>query len=168
MYEDDDDDEFLVTKSQIKKEMLALQALGESLVKLSEAELSQIPIPEQLAEAIALAQRIKSHSGLKRQLQFIGKLMRNIDAEPIEKAYKQLHHQRQQVTDQFHQIEKTRDQLLDKDIGNTALEKFLSEHENADRQHIRQLVRQAQKEQSQEKPPAAKRKLFKYLEEVSQ
>jgi ribosome-associated protein len=85
----DDDEEFYEgpSKSEVKRQMHALQALGERLVALPDTQLAKIPIADDaLAEAIQLARRIKARSGLKRQLQYIGKLMRSVDADPIAEA----------------------------------------------------------------------------------
>lgn len=157
----------VVSKTALKKQMTALQELGEELVSLSDKELSRIPIEdESLGLAIAEARAIRSNSARKRHLQYIGKVMRNIDAEPIAKALAGLHQQRQGDADAFHELEALRDKLLGEGVG--AIEAVLEVYPQADRQHLRQLVRQAAKEQSQSKPPVSARKLFKYLRELSE
>jgi ribosome-associated protein len=152
------------SKSELKRQMHDLQQLGESLLLLNDQQIASIPIEdEQLLEALADCKRIKSNSARKRQLQFIGKLMRSIDSAPIEKAIASLHQKKQARTDDFHKIEALRDRILAE--GDSAIAHALEEHVTLDRQHLRQLARQHQREISQNKAPAASRKLFRYLRE---
>lgn len=155
------------SKSAIKREMTALQDLGTRLTQLSDAQLKQMPIDdEQLLDAIHLARRIKARGGLRRQLQFIGKLMRNIDATPIEAAFARLDGQHEEQKARFHRLEILRDTLLSNtDAGMQAL---VQAFPDADRQHIRQLVRQQAVEQKNNKPPTSARKLFRYLRELDE
>jgi ribosome-associated protein len=154
------------SKSAVKRAMTALQDMGGQLVQLSDRELARMPIEDEtLARAISEARRIRSNSALRRQMQYIGKLMRKIDAEPIARALTELHQKKHQQTDAFHQLEALRDTLLEQ--GPDGIEDAMQLHPGADRQHLRQLLRQHQKEVSQNKPPAAARKLFKYLCELS-
>jgi ribosome-associated protein len=155
------------SKSALKRQMTALQKLGQQLVGLSEAELARIPIDsEKLLEAIAETHRIRSNSARRRHLQYIGKVMRHLDAEPIEQALANLHQQRQEEAQSFHQLEGLRDKLLSE--GPTAIEAVVAQFADADRQHLRQLVRSCQREKAANKPPTASRKLFKYLRELSE
>jgi ribosome-associated protein len=155
------------SKSALKRQMTALQKLGEELVGLSDRELEKIPLDSApLRQAILETRRIRSHSARRRHLQYIGKLMRKIDAQPIEKALNALHQQRQGTTEAFHELEKLRDELLTS--GLAAVEQVMQRFPGADRQHLRQLLRQQQREQKQAKPAAASRKLFKYLRELSE
>ncbi len=159
-------EEFTPSKSARKREMTALQKIGEELVGLSERELARMPLEdEKLQQAIHEARRIRSNSARRRQLQYIGKLMRNIDATPLANALAALH-QQQHVTDAFHQIEDHRDQLL---TGtNEAVEAILQEYPQADRQHLRQLVKAHQKEERANKAGAASRKIFRYLKDLAE
>ncbi len=155
------------SKTAVKKEMLALQELGEALVKLSEGELATIPIDDDmLAEAIATARRIKHREGLRRQMQYIGKLMRKSDTEHIEKAYQKLINGRKEQARKFHELEQWRDALIEK--GANAIQEVIERYPNADRQHLRQLIAQANKEKANNKPPASSRKLFRYLRELEE
>ena len=166
MHEEDEED-LGPSKSAIKRQMTALQKVGEELVALSDRELEKIPLDsEPLRLAILETRRIRSNNARRRQLQYIGKLMRKVDAQPIEDALNALHQQRQGKTDAFHELEKLRDELLSE--GLSAVEQVIQRFPGADRQHLRQLLRQQQREQSQAKPPAASRKLFKYLRELSE
>jgi len=165
--DDDFEAEELISKSARKREMTALQKIGEELVGLSERELARMPIDdEKLQQAVHEARRIRSHSARKRQLQYIGKLMRNIDAVPLADALAALHQRHQRRTDSFHHIEVHRDQLL---TGTQeAIETILQEYPQADRQHLRQLVKQHQKEERADKAGAASRKIFRYLKELAE
>lgn len=152
------------SKSQLKREMTALQDLGANLVKLSNKELARIPLPENLADAIKLARSINSNSGLRRQMQYIGRLMREIDADPILRAYTLLHDGKRESAEQFHHIEEWRDRLIAE--GDGALEEFLAGHPTAERQRLRQLLLNIKKEREKNQPPKSARLLFRYLREL--
>jgi len=154
------------SKTSIKKEMLALQKLGEAIVKLTKGEFDTIPIADEtLADAIAVARKIKHREGLRRQMQYIGKLMRKIDIGEIDRAYQHLQQGRRSKTLEFHRLEEWRDQLVGS--GQNASEEVLARHPHADRQHLRQLIGQAKRERDANKPPACARKLFRYLQELA-
>ncbi|MCG6970389.1 MAG: DUF615 domain-containing protein [Gammaproteobacteria bacterium] len=152
-----------VSKSQLKRESHALQLLGEELVQLNSQQLRQIELPEDLLQAIKLAQTIKQHGGKKRQLQYIGKLMRNVDVEPIQKSLDDIKGISAQAIATQHKIEHWRQRLIDE--GDTALNQLLEAYPNIERQRIRQLLRNLQQESLNNKPPKAFRELFKYLRE---
>lgn len=152
------------SKSQLKREMTALQDLGRELVKLSNKELARIPLTEELAEAIRLARAINSNSGLRRQMQYIGRLMREIDATPIQHAYDLLHSGKRESAEQFHHIEEWRDRLIAE--GEGAVEEFLADHPAAERQRLRQLLLNIKKEREKNQPPKSARLLFRYLREL--
>ncbi|MET0380062.1 MAG: ribosome biogenesis factor YjgA [Spongiibacteraceae bacterium] len=154
------------SKSARKREMHALQDLGTALVELPDGDLKTIPIEGELAAAIAIARRIKDFTGKRRQLQFIGKLMRKLDTTAIEAAYNDLQHGQQQRNKHFHQLEQLRDQLLAEGVD--AMAAVLAIYPHADRQHLRQLILAAEKEHKAGQPPAAARKLFKYLRALSE
>lgn len=160
-FDDEDEDLIYVSKSQLKRESHALQSMGEELVKLPAAKLAKIPMPDELAEAVALARKIKARGGLKRQLQYIGKVMRNIDAEPIEQALANLKDAAGKEAAKFHRLEQWRDRLVEE--GDTALGELLDAFPEADRQHLRQLIRNAQREAAKHKPPKSAREIFRYL-----
>jgi ribosome-associated protein len=154
------------SKSAIKREMIALQKLGEELVDLAPAKLAKIAMPEELAEAVMLARRLKNREGRRRQLQYIGKIMRVIDSDGIRRQLESFHHDSQVFRQQFHRLESWRDRLISE--GDPALEELIGEIPGLDRQHLRQLIRQAQRDAAQQKPPAASRKLFQYLRDNCQ
>jgi ribosome-associated protein len=155
------------SKSERKRQMLALQAMGESLLGLNDTQLAQIPVEdEQLLAAIRECRQIRSNSARKRHLQFIGKLMRNVDAAPIEQALKVLHNSRRETATAFQQLEQLREDILAKEIDGVEL--ALNRFPEADRQQLRQLVLQHHREMQRGKPPAASRKLFRYLKELEE
>lgn len=173
MNDDDQDDELYPdwdefddrpSKSQLKRDAHELKDLGAALIKLNEATLQTLPLSDELRQAINEARRINKHGALKRQIQFIGKLLRNSDAEQIRDAYEQAVNHFQQDVKHFHVIEQWRDRLLAE--GDTALGELISQAPTADRQHIRQLVRSAHKEKLDNKSPRAARELFQYLKSL--
>lgn len=158
-----DGQEYFHSRSALKREADRLQKLGESLLDLPESTLSEIELPDNLAEAIHLAKNINSRAGFKRQRQYIGKLMRNIDPEPIEQFIEQLQQNRGEANAHHHQLEAWRDQLIDG--APNILTELVKQHPQLNVQQLRQLVRNAQKEKKESKPPKYYRDLFKYLRE---
>ena len=155
------------SKSQVKKEMHALQALGEKLCGLNAGQLAKIPLSDTLLRAVDEASRIKTNSARRRHMQFIGRLMREADHDAIEAAYNSLMQVSEQHVQQHHQTERWRDRMLAE--GDAVVNEFVDRYPAADRQQLRQLVRTAATETAADKPPAAARKLFKLLREfVSQ
>ncbi len=156
------------SKSQIKREMDALQDLGKRLTQLNSEQLDQVPMPDTLDNAVREHQRLKKGEALRRQLQFIGRIMRNLDDEEVDAishAINAFDASQVEHTQRFHQIESWRDRLL---TDKTALTDYLEQHPEADVQHLRQLIRNAQKDQAQQKNLGSSRKLFKYLREVAE
>jgi ribosome-associated protein len=153
-----------VSKSQMKREMLALQALGEELVKLPNDQFNKMELPDDLRNAILEARRIHQRGAHKRQLQYIGRLMRDIDAEPIQEQLDTLRGHSQRAAQELHHLERWRDRLLHE--GDAALEELLQQYPDADRQNLRQLQRNAHKEALANKPPRAARAMFRYLREL--
>jgi ribosome-associated protein len=158
---DESHEEELVSKSQRKRDADAAQQLGVDLLNLSVEALKTIELPDNLIKALDDARRIRTNIALKRQLQYIGKLMRYIDVEPIKKQYLNLTNHYDKDIKDLHRLEKWRDRLLSE--GDKALDALLIEAPNADRQHLRQLIRQSAKETKLNKPPKSAREIFKYL-----
>ncbi len=148
------------SKSAAKREAEALQALGESLLGLPAGELAALPLPEELREAIALARRITSHGGLRRQRQLIGKLMRRIDAEPIREALAAREQAHRAIVALDHRAEHWRTRLLEE--GDAALGEFIGAHPAADPQTLRQLLRAAARPEAT-RASQARRQLFREL-----
>ena len=163
-WEDENQEEIIwVSKSEIKRDAEQLKKLGAKLVELTQTNLEKIPLDETLLDAVELAQRLQKEAK-RRQLQYIGKLLRNIDVEPIQEALDKLEnkHNQQQVI--LHKLELLRDELIDK--GDDALTDLFNSYPQTDRQHLRNLIRSAQKEKEQNKPPKAYREIFQYLKEL--
>ena len=149
-------------KTALKREMKVLHDLGRELIELPSSKFETIPLSERMYDAIFSGKKMKK-SALQRQLRFISSIMHEEDVEAIQLQLKLLAQPIQQANDEFHQIEEWRDKLIagDNDLLNTLVDKI-----NADRQHLRQLVRNASKEAQQDKPPKSSRLLFKYLKEL--
>lgn len=163
---DEDDDEIIwVSKSEIKRDAEVLKKLGAELVDLSKNELERIPLDDDLLTAIQLAQKIK-REGRRRQLQLIGKLLRSRDETLIIDALDRLKNRHNQQTLMLHKIEDLRERLLVK--GDNVIEEVVGLFPMTDRQQLRSLVRNAQKEREAAKPPKAYRQLFQYLKELSE
>ena len=158
---DESHDDELISKSQRKRDAEAAQQLGKDILGLSHDDQKSIDLPESLSKALDDARRIKKNSALKRQLQYIGKLMRHIEVEPIREQYLKLTNHYGKDVKEFHKLEKWRDRLLAE--GDKALEELINEAPNTDRQHLRQLIRQSAKETKLKKPPKSAREIFKYL-----
>ena len=147
-----------------KKEALALQDLGERLVTLSKERLKDLDLPEEIFSAVTFAKTIRSHGARRRQMQYIGTLMRSIDAEPVRQALDHFEKGNYRKAMAFKETEKWRDELA---RGNRMLmEEILIKCPDADRQKLTQLARQAGKERENERPPRASRTLFRYLIEI--
>jgi ribosome-associated protein len=154
------DADAIVSKSQRKREMTALQDMGVELVKLPRARLEKFDLPENLLGALVEAQRLNSHGAIRRQMQYIGKLMRAVDIEPIAEQLAALRGESAAAKAEFHALEHWRTRLIADD---QALGAWLSAHPESDAQQIRQLIRNARKEAAEGKPPKSSRALFRLL-----
>ena len=159
----EDDEIIYVSKSEIKRDAEVLKKLGVELVNLSKNEISKIPLDEDLLYSIELAQKIKKE-GYRRQIQYIGKLLRNRDIEPITQALDKLKNRHNQQVAMFHRLEKLRDELIETGDAESIMELFPT----ADRQQLRTLARSARKELTANKPPKTARQIFQYLKELSE
>ena len=160
-WEDEDQEEIIwVSKSEIKRDAEDLKQLGEKLVNLTKANLTKVPLDDSLKNAIELAQRLQKEAR-RRQLQYIGKLLRSIDAEPIREALEKIENKHNQQQAMLHKLEILRDELVAK--GDAALTDLLNEYPSADRQQLRNLIRAAQKEKEQNKPSKAYREIYQIL-----
>ena len=165
---DEESGEYLgPSRSQQRREALEVRTLGEKLVSLSAAQLQRLPIPDDLLPHILDTQRISSHIARKRQLQFLAKQMRREDDETLHAIRDALDaggEAARQETALLHRIETWRERLLED--GDEALAALLAEHPQADRQQLRQLVRNVHAERKKGKPPHAFRELFRLLREL--
>ena len=151
------------SKSKIKREMHELQALGKQLVGLPHKQLVNIPISDKLRYAVIAAKSLK-RGAIRRQLQYIGKLMPKEDEASIRTALNELQQPHKDEVNALHEIEQWRDQLLLGDQG--LLNELATRFMNFDRQYITQLIRNAAREQEHKKSPKSARLLFKYLTEM--
>ncbi|QOW21387.1 ribosome biogenesis factor YjgA [Novilysobacter avium] len=155
------------SRSQQRREALEVAAIAEQLVALSEAQLARMPVPEELLPHIREARRITSHIAHKRQLAFLAKQMRREDdavMEAIRDALDEKGDTARRETAIMHRVEAWRDRLLAE--SDAALTELLDLYPDADRQGLRQLVRNSLEERKRNKPPRAARELFRQLREL--
>ncbi len=160
---DDTEDDARPSKSQRKRDMTALQDLGEQLVALSADRLARVELPERLRDAVVEAQRIRNFEARRRQLQYIGKLMREIDPAPIRARLDAWQGVTNEIIAQQHLIERWRERLIADD---TALTEFASAYPGCDIQHLRSLISSIKRDLAQKKPPKNYRELFRTLRNV--
>ncbi|MEJ1384511.1 MAG: ribosome biogenesis factor YjgA [Candidatus Sedimenticola sp. (ex Thyasira tokunagai)] len=158
------DEDQLVSRTQLKREMMLLQKLGERLVGLPASLWEQFNFSPVMRAALEESKRIKSHNAMRRHVRRLGKLLAKEDAEQVSELFARMDNEHLQDTNHFHRLERWRERLLQG--GDEVVNELLDVCPDADRQQIRQLVRQSQKEQQLGKPPAAQRKLFKYLRKI--
>ena len=149
------------SKTQVKKQMHMLTELGAKLVGLSDRQRRRMPMGEALAQAVDEARRIQSFSARKRQIKFIGRLLRNENVEPLIQALRDVENEGRSHAEKERRITRWRDRLLEE--GDTALSDLLAQYPELDRQHLRQLIRNAAREKTHGKPPASSRALLRYL-----
>ena len=153
------------SKTRRKKEMHALQDMGERLVQLDLKHLQELDLPEALMDAILEARRIRAHGARRRQMQLIGKLMRDVDASPIQEKLGLLNGINQQQSARLHLLERWRDRLL---ADEQALTELVQMYPGADLQRLRALMRNANSEKLASKPPRSFRALFQELQRIIQ
>ncbi|WP_293765394.1 ribosome biogenesis factor YjgA [uncultured Aquitalea sp.] len=152
-----------VSKSQRKRDMDALQDLGKELVELSRDTLKKMQLPEDLLTAILDYKRFTAHGALRRQLQYIGKLMRDVDPEPIRQYLQVIKGESSEHIAWQHLLERWRERLMADDAQSAA---FIKDFPAADPQQLRTLIRNARKEQQDSKPPKSFRLLYQLIKEV--
>ncbi|AKZ64333.1 hypothetical protein F506_18165 [Herbaspirillum hiltneri N3] len=154
------------SKSQLKRDMTALQKLGEELVAEPRDRVKRVPMPEDVRDAILECQQIKDHEGRRRQMQYVGKKMRTLEEDEIAAIQRTLDSWRglsKADTAAMHALERRREKLLKDD---NALTELLAQHPDLDVQHVRTLIRNARKEQAENKPPKAYREIFQILKQL--
>lgn len=159
-----EEDDF-ISKTRRKKQMHALQDLGARLVALSAEELARIDLPETLREAVEDARRFTRHEARRRQMQYIGRIMRGIDAGPIAEQVAALKAPSKRQTALFHVAERWRQELLS---DGEALERFVKEFPDADPHRIRSMVDEAREEKRASRAPRRFRELFHLLSAIVQ
>lgn len=163
MSEDDD----FISKTELKRQAKEHQKLGETIVGLTDAHVATVPMDEELADAVAVARIVnKKKDGYRRQLQFIGKLLRQRDTADIEEALAKIAHQHQASNAAFHKLELAREAVIEE--GDPAIQRLIEEYPDFDRQKLRQLSRQVKKEREKNGPPKAFRELFQYIKDIVQ
>ncbi|WP_404356402.1 ribosome biogenesis factor YjgA [Methylotuvimicrobium sp. KM1] len=151
-------------KTQIKRDIAVLFELGEELVALSAAQLSTLDLPEGLHKAVIGATGMPPKGARKRQMKFICGLLRKLDVDPITEKLARIKNQSAHATREHHKIERWRDRLISE--GQDALTELIDEYPQTDRQLLRQLMRSAQKEAAEARPPKSSRELYRYLKEL--
>lgn len=163
-HDDFDDEDLGPSKSQLKRDAHGLQDLGADLVELSAQQLAEIPLSEEVLAVVRETRGITAHGARKRQLKYLGKLLRQEEEGPIREALERIQGRHALTVAHHHQCERWRDRLITE--GDTALTALLEEFPQADRQQLRQLMRAAQAELAKDKPPKSSRELFRFLREL--
>jgi ribosome-associated protein len=161
----DESDFSKVSKTRRKQQMHELQSVGKMLVKLSPEKLARIHLPEALREAVADAQRMTKHEAVRRQMQYIGRLMRDVDAEPIVEQLNALEAPSRKQTAIFHVAERWRLALID---DPAAVSGFVKEFPEADADRLKALALDAAEEKRTGRPPRQFRELFHVLNAILQ
>lgn len=153
-----------ISKSERKRDAHRLQTLGRRLTELKPADLNAMPIDDRLRQAIADYQRFPSHGAQRRQLQFIGRLMRDVDPEPLQAALETLEGHSAEARYELHMTERWRERLLTEP---EALTEFLDAHPEADAQLLRQRIADVHKAGDESRQRAASRALFRFLRDAA-
>jgi ribosome-associated protein len=154
------------SKSELKRQMNELQKLGEQLVDEPRDRVKRVPMPDEVRDAILMCQTITNHEGRRRQLQYVGKMMRTLNEDEVAAIQRTIDSWKgasKAETAALHALERRREKLLADD---KALTQLLSEHPELDGQQMRTLIRNARKEQADNKPPKAYREIFQILKEL--
>jgi ribosome-associated protein len=153
-----------LSKTQRKAAMDDLQDIGVKLIDLPKDKLIKLNLPERLLDAVQEAKRITANGAKKRQKQYIGSLMREVDAAPIIDQLQRWEGKHTAEAAHFHQLERWRDRLLNEE---SALSEFIQLHPSVDSQQLRTLIRNSQREAAANKPPKSSRELFRLLREIT-
>ena len=156
----------LASKSQRRREALETKSLALELIKLNAARLGRVPLDDAVRSAIMEARQIRSNVARKRQLQYVAKLLRRTDPEPIIQTLEEFDGEARQLTGRQHRSEAWRDFLLES--GDHAVGVLMQQRNDVDTQALRQLIRNAQNETARGKPPASARALFRLLREMDE
>jgi len=156
----------LASKSQRRRDALETKSLASELIKLNAGRLGRVPLDDSVRSAIMEARQIRSNVARKRQLQYVAKLLRRIDPEPIVQTLEGFDNEARQLTGRQHRSEAWRDFLLES--GDQAVGVLMQQRDDVDTQALRQLIRNAQKESARGKPPASARTIFHLLREMDE
>ena len=157
------DDDAPISKTKLKAEADAAQDIGKQLIALSKDRLIKLALPEALFDAVLEAKRLTANGAIRRQLQYLGRLMRDVDSAPIVAQLQAWEGKNTQENARFHGMERWRDRLI---TDPNTLQEFLALHPQAEIQQLRTLIRNAQKEAAALKPPKSSRELFKLIREL--
>ena len=154
-----------ISKTKLKAEADVAQSIGKKLIALSKDRLIKLELPETLFDAVMEAKRLTANGAIRRQLQYLGRLMRDVDSAPIVEQLEAWEGKNTQENARFHTMERWRTRLI---AEPAALQEFLTNYPQIDIQQFRTLIRNAQKEEAAQKPPKSSRELFKLIREVSE
>lgn len=154
-----------LSKTKRKAAVEALQDLGGKLVELPKDKLDKLALPENLRDAVLEARRITSNGAIRRQMQYIGRLMREVDTAPIADQLQRWEGKHTAETAHFHQLERWRERLLSDD---SAVGEFMQQYPHTDSQQLRTLIRNSQREHAANKPPKSSRELFRLLRDITE
>ena len=154
-----------ISKTKLKAEADVAQSIGKKLIALSKDRLIKLELPETLFDAVMEAKRLTANGAIRRQLQYLGRLMRDVDSAPIVEQLEAWEGKNTQENARFHTMERWRTRLITEPA---ALQEFLTKYPQIDIQQFRTLIRNAQKEEAAQKPPKSSRELFKLIREVSE
>ncbi len=159
------DNDLPISKTKLKAEADVAQSIGKKLIALSKDRLIKLELPETLFDAVMEAKRLTANGAIRRQLQYLGRLMRDVDSAPIVEQLAAWEGKNTQENARFHTMERWRTRLIAEPV---ALQEFLVKYPQIDIQQFRTLIRNAQKEEAAFKPPKSSRELFKLIREVSE
>jgi ribosome-associated protein len=154
-----------ISKTQLKREADTAQTIGKKLIDLSKDRLIKLDLPEALFDAVMEAKRLTANGAIRRQLQYLGRLMRDIDSAPIVEQLQAWEGKNVQENARFHTMERWRTRLI---ADPKALPEFLVSFPKADIQQLRTLIRNVQREEAVHKPPKSSRELFKLIREITE
>ncbi len=153
-------------KTALKKEFQALQILATQLIQLPESKIKQFPLSENTIDSIQQSAKITSKNALRRHIRYLAKQLAKEETDQIRVYFEKVADQQTRNSQFFHQLEYWRDRLINQDAN--VMDEIIKQYPKLDRQYLRSLVRQANKEQAQKQAPKSARKIFKYLREISE
>lgn len=159
------DGDVLQSRSQSKRDAQSVKSLASRLLKLNPSQLRLLTLDDDVLMAISDAKNMRKHGAKRRQLQYLAKMLRRTDVDIIMDELERIQSGADVLTVSHHSLEAWREALLEQ--GDAALSKLIQAHPQIDTQAVRQLIRQANREKSIDKPPAAARKLFRYLRDLN-
>ena len=153
------------SKSELKRQMEHLQALGRQIIELAPEIRARLPLSDDMLAAVEEMGRIRANEARRRHMQYVGRVMRSEDIAGIEAAFLAMEQEKDIRNREFHLLEETRDRLIDE--GDALVGEVMAEYPSLDRQLLRQLIRNARRERDADKPPASARKLFRLLRDAA-